>query len=193
MRMLSTLSAVSALALAAACSEPDAGEPDPVPDGDGYESDAGDTDARDTDARDTDDGTNGDGRADPRYQAVWHERDDPPGALFGPPDSEALFAVMCRRSEAGEGRLVYTWHTAAESGASGEIRLSGNGESAVIPVSAIATELGPDFVWQGEVASGDPSEVVFRSGDGPVTLTIGDSELIVPSDGSVERVYAACR
>lgn len=201
MRAWSVLSALSAITVIAACGEPreepdtpdtlpedpavgtrNPGEPDP---GVGYDEGGSEPESR-TGERDT-------GDTDRRGRSSWHYRENPPAALYGPPQSEAIFMVSCRADAEGERRLVYTWHTAAEGGSTESLRFSGNGESAEIPVQATPMQLGPDFVWQGAVAPGDPSELVFRSGEGPVTLAVGGNTLAVPSEGTVERVYEECR
>lgn len=201
MRMLSALPALSAAALLAACGAPseEPGTPDTLPEdpatgtrspgepdpGVGYNEGGMEPESGN--------GERPDGDTDRRDRSRWHYRENPPTALYGPPQSEAIFMVSCRADAQGQRRLVYTWHTSAEGGSTETLRFSGNGESAEIPVQATPMQLGPEFVWHGEVSPQDPSELVFRSGEGPVTLSVGDNTLAVPSEGTVERVYEECR
>lgn len=123
---------------------------------------------------------------------IWTFRADPPRALFGPPASEAVLVVECSRERAGAPRVVHTLYAPADSGATAELVVSGNGERVRVPVSATATELGPAWIWQGAVAP-ERTAAPFTAGDGPVTFAVeGSATWSVPDPHPAREVLSAC-
>ncbi|MEQ9568996.1 MAG: hypothetical protein RLN75_02300 [Longimicrobiales bacterium] len=123
---------------------------------------------------------------------VWTFRADPPRALFGPPASEAVLVVECRAESSGDPRVVHTLYAPADSGATAELVVSGNGERVRVPVRATATELGPAWIWQGAVAP-ERTAAPFTAGDGPVSFAVeGSATWSVPDPHPVREVLGAC-
>ncbi len=123
---------------------------------------------------------------------VWTFRTEPPRALYGPPASEAFMVVECVLDGPSPRSIRHTVYAPADSGATATLTLAGNGEGARLPLGAVRTELGPEWIWEGSTPWAEVAGP-FTGGPGAVAYALDDSTAwSVPDPGPVRRVLDSC-
>lgn len=123
----------------------------------------------------------------------WSYRDRDTTALFGPPESEGVFVVSCNREAASPAIALTLYREAPENGR-GTLVLSRGDTEGRIDMSAVATELGPDFVWRGETAATDSVLDILAAGGGPLNISLdGRDPIALGNAEAAARAVRACR
>ena len=124
----------------------------------------------------------------------WFYKADSRTALFGPPQSEGVLSIGCGPSTGPSSAITVIHYSAAQEGEEEELVFAGENGSASLRVAAEATQLGPDYIWQGDISPpARDLRRVFAESDSPVTVRLESGDTMdVPASEAVVRAIDAC-
>lgn len=124
----------------------------------------------------------------------WTYSEEGPGALFGPPDAEAVVALDCLEVMPDQKGMALAWIAPADEDATKPLTISdGMGNSIELLMNATASVEGPDFYWEGLVQSDSPESEFLSRSRTPFTFALDGREIALPATDTMARVIETCR
>lgn len=122
----------------------------------------------------------------------WFYRSATQTALFGPTDAEAVISLSCNLSLGDDAKVAFQWHTAARDGVEETLTVTAGERSLAFPVTGTASALGPDAIWNGEIAPDNPDLAFLARSSEPLTFSLAGQSLTAPAGEAIGQVVAAC-
>ena len=123
----------------------------------------------------------------------WFYKPATQTALFGPANSEGIVSLSCNLSlDEDDAVVAFQWLSAAQEGARETVTVASGDRKTEFAVTGTASALGPDAIWNGEIAAGDPALAFLAASSEPLTFTLGSESVTTPADEAIDRVVAAC-
>lgn len=122
----------------------------------------------------------------------WFYRNSTQTALFGPTDSEAIISLSCNLSLGDDAAVAFQWHAAAREGVEETLTVSSGERSVAFPVTGIASAMGPDAIWNGEIAPDSPELAFLARTTEPLTFSLAGQSLTAPAGEAIGQVVTAC-
>lgn len=123
----------------------------------------------------------------------WFYKPATQTALFGPANSEGIVSLSCNLSlDEDDAMVAFQWLSAAQEGAEETVTVASGDRSVEFAVTGTASALGPDAIWNGEIAADDPALAFLAAASEPLTFTLGNESLTTPADEAIDRVVTAC-
>ena len=122
----------------------------------------------------------------------WFYKPSTRTALYGTAESEGVISLSCNGAVTGEETLVFQWIEQATADATETLAISNGDNTAEIEVEGIASVLGPDAIWQGDVPQGSEAYMLLAGATSPTTLTLGERSITVPASQQLTAALDAC-
>tara|TARA_R110002072_G_scaffold15856_43_gene62995 strand:+ start:9158 stop:9670 length:513 start_codon:yes stop_codon:yes gene_type:complete len=123
----------------------------------------------------------------------WFYKPATQTALFGPANSEGIVSLSCNLSlDEDDAVVAFQWLSAAQQGARETVTVTSGDRVAEFSVTGTASALGPDAIWNGEIAAEDPALAFLAASSEPLTFTLGSESVTTPADEAIDRVVTAC-
>lgn len=122
----------------------------------------------------------------------WFYKPSTRTALYGTSDSEGVISFSCNGAVTGDETLVFQWIEPATVDATEQLVIRNGDESAEVEVKGIASALGPDAIWQGDVPQGGKAYMLLAGATTPTTLTLGERSVTVPASQQLNAALDAC-
>ncbi|OBX20791.1 hypothetical protein A9995_03665 [Erythrobacter sp. QSSC1-22B] len=122
----------------------------------------------------------------------WFYRPDTQTALFGSSISDGIISMSCNLSLDEDAAVVFQWLAAAQEGVEQTVTVASGDGTANFTVTGTASALGPDAIWNGAIAPGDPALAFLAATTEPLTFTLGSESVTAPADEAIDRVVTAC-
>ncbi|MBX7495310.1 hypothetical protein K3172_05515 [Qipengyuania sp. 6B39] len=122
----------------------------------------------------------------------WFYKPSTRTALFGTEESEGVVSLSCNGSMTGEETLVFQWIEAAPVDATGALSISSGGNTASVELKGVASALGPDAFWEGEISQRSEAYALLAGTAQPITLSLGEKSLTVPKAQPLATVLETC-
>lgn len=122
----------------------------------------------------------------------WFYKPATQTALWGRADSEGVLSLSCNESMTGKTVFDFQWLSGATAGAKETVSVRSGDASGTIPVTGVASALGPDAIWQGGVQRGDGVVALLSAAEQPITFTLGGESVTTTASDELERAIAAC-
>lgn len=113
-------------------------------------------------------------------------------ALFGPANSEGIVSMSCNLSLDDDAAVVFQWLSEAQQGVEQTVTVTSGDRTADFTVTGTASALGPDAIWTGAIAPGDPVLAFLTATSEPLTFSLGSQSVTTPPDEAIDRVVTAC-
>ena len=122
----------------------------------------------------------------------WFYKPSTRTALFGTAESEGVISFSCNGAVTGEETLVFQWIEQATANAAETLAISNGDETAEVAVEGVASVLGPDAIWQGDIPQGSEAYMLLAGATTPTTLTLGERSITVPASQQLTAALNAC-
>lgn len=122
----------------------------------------------------------------------WFYKTATQTALFGPSISSGLISLSCNLSLDDDAAVVFQWLSAAQEGVVETVTVTSGDRTVEFSVTGTASALGPDAIWNGAVAPGDPKLAFLAATSEPLTFSLGGKSVTTPADEAIDRVVTAC-
>lgn len=114
-------------------------------------------------------------------------------AIYGSSISNGVISMSCNVSLDDDSAVVFQWLSAAPEGVEETVTVTSGERTVDFTVTGTASALGPDAIWNGAIAPGDPALAFLAATSAPLTFSLRGKSVTTPADEAIDQVVTACR
>lgn len=123
----------------------------------------------------------------------WFYKTATQTAIYGSSVSDGLISMSCNVSLDDDSAVVFQWLSAAQEGVEETVTVTSGDRTVNFSVTGTASALGPDAIWNGAIAPGDPALAFLAATSEPLTFSLGGENVTTVADKAIAQVVSACR